>query len=110
MARKRKKKRRQERPKELVLPGEGEILCIVERLVGAEHLIARCADGKSRMCRIPGRFKRRMWIREGDVILVVPWEFDDKKADVVHRYFPDEARQLVEKGVVSPEFLEGGAV
>ena len=110
MARK-KKKRREERPRELVEPGEGEILCIVERMLGAEHLLARCVDGKTRLCRIPGRFKKRMWIREGDVILVVPWEFQgDRKADVVHRYLGDEVRQLVEKGYLPPDFLEGGVV
>jgi len=109
MARK-KKRRREERPKELVLPGEGEILCVVERMLGAEHIMARCLDGKVRMGRIPGRMKKRVWIREGDVVLMVPWEFQgDRKGDIVHRYLGDEVRKLIELGYLPPEFLEGGA-
>jgi translation initiation factor 1A len=30
--------------------------------------------------------KRRMWVRENDIVLVAPWDFDDKRADVLWRY------------------------
>lgn len=36
--------------------------------------------------RILGKIKKRVWIREGDVVIVVPWEFQNEKADVVWRY------------------------
>ena len=45
----------------------------------------RCLDGKNRICRIPGRLKRKLWIREGDVLLIEPWELSgDDKGDVVN--------------------------
>ena len=107
MARK-KKRREEERPKEPPLPSEeeGTVLCIVERLLGADHLLARCADGMSRKVRIPGSMRRRVWIREGDVILVAPWDFKPDRGDVVYRYVGDEVRKLVEKGLLPQELLE----
>ncbi len=32
---------------------EGEILGTVASMVGANHIVVRCADGVTRMCRIP---------------------------------------------------------
>ena len=46
-----------------------------------------CLDSKVRVCRIPGRLKRLLWVREGDTLLIQPWEFSgDKKGDVVYKY------------------------
>ena len=59
----------------------------------------RCADGNIRMTRIPGKMKKRIWIREGDVILVKPWDFQsDEKADVIWRYTKTESNWLERKG------------
>ena len=55
-------------------------------MLGANHVVVQCTDGVTRMCRIPGKIKKRIWIREGDVVIVVPWEFQDEKADVIWRY------------------------
>ncbi len=103
-----KKKGREERPKEPPLPDETMVVCIAEKLLGGEHFIARCMDGHTRMIRIPGRLRRRMWVREGDVVLVAPWDMQpERKADLVYRYTSDEARRLVEQGKLPPEVLEG---
>jgi len=73
--------------KELVLPESGEVLGVVVKLLGSDHIMVKCADGKFRMGRIIGRLKRKIWIREGDVVLVAPWDFkENEKADVVWRY------------------------
>ncbi len=96
----------EESSKEPPLPGEGEVLCGVIRLVGGDHLIAKCLDGEERMIRIPGRFRRRMWMREGDIILVGVWDFNPRRGDVLYRYTRSEVQKLLEKGVLPREFLE----
>ncbi len=63
-----------------------EVLAIVESMLGSNRVSLKCLDGKHRMGRIPGKMKKRIWVREGDVVIVVPWDFQDEKADVVWRY------------------------
>jgi len=73
--------------KELVLPESGELLGVVMKLLGSDHIMVKCTDGKIRMGRIIGKLKRKIWIREGDIVLVAPWDFkENEKADVVWRY------------------------
>ncbi|MCI4396671.1 MAG: translation initiation factor IF-1A [Desulfurococcales archaeon] len=93
---------------EMPLPGEGMVVCVVEKILGGDHFVAKCADGVRRMTRIPGRLRRRMWIREGDVVLVAPWEMEaDKKGDLIYKYSSSEVRKLAQKNLVPPDLLEG---
>jgi|TARA_Y100000310_G_scaffold132282_1_gene131334 translation initiation factor 1A len=58
-------------------------------------------DGKQRNCRIPGRLKRRLWVRERDILLVEPWELGgDDKGDVVFKYKPIQVNVLRKKGLL----------
>jgi translation initiation factor 1A len=71
---------------------EGEVLAVVVQMLGFDRVRAKCADGHIRVCRIRGRMKKRVWIRPGDVIIVVPWSFQtDRKADIIWRYTKAEA-------------------
>lgn len=80
------------------LPKGKEVLGILEQRLGASRMLVRCLDGKSRNCRVPGRLKRKLWLREGDVVLVEPWEFDDTKADILFKYNPTAIEWLKRKG------------
>ncbi len=79
---------------------EKEIFGIADQLLGASKIKVMCADGKSRLGRIPGKLKKRMWIREGDLVIVRPWSFQDEKCDIVHRYTKTEATYLSRQGRV----------
>jgi len=70
----------------------------VESLLGSNRLRVRCLDGHERMARIPGKMKKRIWIRQGDIVIVVPWSFQDEKADVVWRYTAPQVDWMVRKG------------
>jgi hypothetical protein len=52
------------------------------------------------MARIPGKMRRRQWVRDGDLVIVWPWDFQDSKADVKHRYNKTQALYLSRKGVL----------
>jgi translation initiation factor 1A len=84
--------------KELVLPQQGEVLGRVLKISGGNQVIVNCVDGKTRLCRIRGKMKRRMWIRERDIVLVAPWDFDNKRADILWRYIKDHADWLQNNG------------
>ncbi|MBJ46459.1 MAG: translation initiation factor eIF-1A [Euryarchaeota archaeon] len=80
-----------------------EMFAIAEQILGGRRVTVLCADGESRMARIPGKMRRRQWVREGDLIIVWPWDFQDSKADVKHRYTKTQAMYLSRKGVLPPE-------
>jgi translation initiation factor 1A len=88
--------------KELVLPEQGELLGRVQKISGGNQVLVQCTDGMVRLCRIRGKMKRRMWIREGDIVLVSPWDFDPKRADIVWRYIKDHADWLENNGYMRP--------
>lgn len=83
---------------DLRMPDDDEVFAEVVEMLGANRVRVRCADGVERIARIPGRMQKRVWIREGDVVLVSPWDWQDEKADVEWRYEKDEADQLREDG------------
>ena len=91
----------------VMLPNErkGEIFGLVDNILGGSRLIVICADGKKRMCRIPGKLKKRMWMREGDLVVVRPWEFQPDKGDVVYRYTRTQAGYL-SRNKILPEILD----
>jgi translation initiation factor 1A len=88
--------------KELVLPEQGELLGVVQKISGGNQVLVQCTDGELRLCRIRGKMKRRMWIREHDIVLISPWDFDHKRADIVWRYIKDHADWLNNNGYMRP--------
>ena len=77
-----------------------EMFALAEQILGGRRVTVLCADGETRMARIPGKMRRRQWVREGDLIIVWPWDFQDAKADVKHRYTKTQAMYLYRKGVL----------
>ncbi len=73
---------------------------IADQLLGASRIKVMCGDGKSRIARIPGKLKKRMWIREGDLVIVKPWEFQNDKCDVVWRYTKTQATHLSKRKLI----------
>ena len=63
-----------------------------------------CEDGYTRTARIPGKMKKRMWIRENDLVIVKPWQFQTEKADIVYRYTQTQANYLSRNSAL-PELI-----
>ncbi len=69
------------------MPRNGEVVGKVVKAQGAANFVVMCSDEKERLCSIPGRFKRRFWVKEGDAVLVKPWVVQsDKRGDIIWRY------------------------
>ena len=87
---------------EMVLPVANDVLGVAIRLLGFDRVLVKCQDGHERLCRIRGKMKRRVWIREGDIVLVSPWDFQsDKRGDVIWRYKRSQAELLRKKGYLT---------
>jgi translation initiation factor 1A len=83
------------------VPRGKQVLGICEQRVGGSRMKVRCMDGKTRICRIPGRLKRKLWVRENDILLIEPWELGgDDKGDVIFKYKPIQVDVLRRKGLL----------
>ena len=82
-----------------------EMFAIADQILGGRRVRAICEDGETRLSRIPGKMRRRQWDREGDLIVLQPWEFQDDKANVTMRYTKTQSLYLSRKGVL-PEIVD----
>jgi translation initiation factor 1A len=84
----------------------GELMGVVREVSGGSRLIAFCEDNMTRMVRIGGKLKKKMWTRVGDLVIVKKWQIqEDKKSDLVYRYTKTEKESLRRKGLI-PEVLD----
>ena len=89
----------------LKLPNKNnnEMFAIADRLMGGSRINVVCADGKSRMARIPGRMKRRQRVRAGDLVIIKPWDIQNEKADIIFRYRRTQAIVLSRRKLLPEE-------
>ena len=88
------------------LPRNKEMIGIIEERLGGNKMRVNCLDGKSRICRVPGRLKRRLWLRPGDTVIIEPWELDDTKGDVLFKYRPNQIAWLKQNNYLETEKSE----
>lgn len=84
--------------RELVFKEEGQEYAQVTKMLGNGRVEAQCFDGVKRLALIRGKLRKKVWINQGDIVLLSLRDFQDEKADVIQRYNPDEARQLKSYG------------
>lgn len=105
-----KKYNKNDMPEQLVvrvrLPRGEEVMGIIEQRLGGNKMLVACFDGKIRNCRVPGRLKRALWLRPGDVVIIEPWELDKNKGDVIFKYRPNQVEWLKNKGYLKKDTLE----
>lgn len=92
--RRRGKNENESEKRELVFKEDGQEYGQVVKMLGNGRLDAMCFDGIKRLCHIRGKLRKKVWINQGDIILLGLRDYQDGKADVILRYNPDEARNL----------------
>ena len=78
----------------------GEIFGVASQLLGAARIRVMCEDNLSRMGRITGKMKKKMWIREGDLLILRPWGFQEGKADILFRYSRTQSMYLSRRNLL----------
>ena len=88
-------------------PRDREVMGTIDQRLGGSKMRVKCMDGRTRLCRVPGRMKRKLWVREGDVVIVEPWELGgDEKGDLVYKYRPNQVDWLKKNGYLKTESSE----
>lgn len=99
--RKRGKNENEEEKRELVYKEDGQEYAQVIRMLGNGRLEAQCIDGRKRLCNIRGKMRKKVWVAQGDIVLVGLRDYQDEKADVIMKYTADEARVLKQVRAIS---------
>lgn len=88
------------------LPKGKEVIGIIEQRLGGNKMLVNCLDGKDRNCRVPGRLRRKLWLRPGNIVIIQPWDLDNTKGDVVFKYRPNQVEWLKAKGFLKKDTLD----
>jgi len=80
--------------RELIFKEDGQEYAQVTKMLGNGRIEAQCFDGERRLAHIRGKMRKKVWINQGDIVLLSLREFQDEKADVILKYNADEARSL----------------
>jgi translation initiation factor 1A len=95
------------RPEEvhrLLFPRDTEVIGTVTKALGASKFMVFCTDKLERVCSIPGRLKRRFWVKEGDLVIVKPWAVQSNdRGDIIWRYSIMDRDLLKQRGYELPE-------
>lgn len=78
----------------------GEIFAVANQLLGAARIRVMCEDSVPRMGRITGKMKKKMWVREGDLLIIRPWGFQEGKADILFRYSRTQSTYLARRNLL----------
>jgi len=82
----------------------GEMYAVVKEISAGSRAVVYCEDGNTRMGRIIGKLKKRVWIRANDLLIVVPWTVQsDKKCDIIYRYVITEKERLKKLNFIPEE-------
>ena len=91
--------------KEIRLPEEGELFGRVLKMLGGENVMIKCDDNVTRRGRIRGKLKRRVWIRDNDIVIIAPWDFKEKeRGDIVWRFTLPQVEWLKENNHIARDF------
>ena len=91
--------------KEIRLPEEGELFGRVLKMMGGENVMIKCDDNITRRGRIRGKLKRRVWIRDNDIVILAPWDFKEKeRGDIVWRFTLPQVDWLKDNDHIPKDF------
>ncbi|ODA78586.1 hypothetical protein RJ55_05968 [Drechmeria coniospora] len=96
--RRRGTKENDDQRRELTFKEDGQEYAQVIKMLGNGRLEAMCFDGSKRLANIRGKMRKKVWINQGDIILLSLRDFQDNKGDVILKYTADEARTLKSYG------------
>lgn len=90
--RRRGKNENDDMKRELIFREDGQEHAQVKKMLRNGRLEAICFDGTKRLCHIRGKMRKKVWVGQGDIILVGLRDYQDAKADVILKYMSHEAR------------------
>ena len=79
--------------------------CQMTKMLGDRRIMVQMIDKTEVMAIIPGRFRKRCWIKVGDVLIVSRRSFQEDKYDVIYKYNEDEIKILIDNHDIPSFFI-----
>ena len=84
--------------RELILKEDGQEYAQITKLLGNGRMEGKGFDGTTRLCHVRGKMCKKVWIDVGDIVLLGLRDYQDSKADIIHKYLSEEVRRLKDAG------------
>ena len=91
--------------RELRFANESEEYAQITKILGDGRFQCKCSDGIERIAHVRGKMRKRVWLANGDIILVSLREFEPEKCDVVEKYKDKELIKLKSNGEIPDSFI-----
>ena len=98
---KKKKKPRPIEERPLPIKEDGQEYALISKMLGNCRCECKCHDGRTRLGHIRGKMIKRVWICVGDTVLLSLRDYQDEKADIIHKYTHEEAKTLGTYGEIN---------
>ena len=95
-----KKKKTVVEDREVRFKDESEEYAQITKILGDGRFQCKCTDGIDRIAHVRGKMRKRIWLGNGDIILVSIREFENEKCDVVEKYKEKEVAKLKKEGEI----------
>ena len=79
---------------------QGQEYAQIQSKLGDCRFRLTCYDGIERIARLCGSIRKQSRLDVGNVVLISIRDFDETKADIIHKYTDDEARKLQDLGAI----------
>lgn len=88
----------------LLLADKCQVYAIVQKKLGGTRVSVLCSDDKIRSAIIPGKFYKKVYVNENDIVLCdLNIGGDDKQCYITHKYYPKDASKLKHLGHITFE-------
>ena len=101
-----KTKGMEETTRTLILKGDEQEYGKITRMLGDRKVTLLLTDGSEILGLIPGKFRKRVWFKTDDIVLVGRREYQNDRVDIVYKYHDYEARKLLKMSELPPKFLD----
>tara|TARA_B000000565_G_scaffold108654_2_gene81451 strand:+ start:3218 stop:3634 length:417 start_codon:yes stop_codon:yes gene_type:complete len=81
--------------RQIIYKTEGQEYALITKMLGNGRCECKCYDGRTRLGHIRGKMHKRVWICIGDIVLVSLRDYQDDKADIIHKYTSEETKTLI---------------
>ena len=83
--------------------GDDQKYAVITKIEGGGRYRGFCEDGSTRLLILRGSMRKRKCYRPelNDYVLVALRDYQDEKADIIHKYSESERPLLIENGYVS---------